>query len=406
MYVPLSLLDAPIRDYPWGSRTALAQLQGRSVPSDGPEAELWVGAHPASPSIVVADGAEVALDAAIASDPRAWLGDDLLRRFGARLPFLLKVLAADQPLSLQLHPTADQAGGGFAREEERGVPIDAPVRNYRDDWPKPELLRALTPFEALCGFRATSASHRLFVELGVPALAWLADGLQRGDAVLGPAVQRLLTLPEDDREPLVAAVADACARLVAAGGAWIDEAANARALAERYPTDPGVVVALLLEFVRLAPGESIHLPAGNLHAYLSGVGVEIMASSDNVLRGGLTQKHVDVDELLDVLDARSLPVPRVVPVRAGAELVYPSPAPHFRLAEVTVDRTPARLDERGPQLLLCTEGTIAVTAGGRRVEMTSGQAAVASAAAGIAEVAGRGTLFRATVNDDDRVAVR
>lgn len=400
MHVPLALLRNPIRDYAWGSRVALARLQGRTVPSDGPEAELWIGAHPAAPSIVVADGTELSLDRAISSDPTAWLGPDVLERFGPRLPFLLKVLAADQPLSLQAHPTLERAAAGFAAEEDRDVPIDAMHRNYRDAWPKPELLRALTPFEALCGFRATSESHQLFAALGVPALAWLTHDLERGDAALEPAVRRLLTLPVENRCPLVGAVADACEELVDAGTAWVEEAANALRLAERYPGDPGVIVALLLELVHLAPGEAIHLPAGNLHAYLAGVGVEVMASSDNVLRGGLTAKHVDVDELLEVLDARARPVPRIGPVRSGEELVYPTPYAHFRLAELRpAAGLPVTLDERGPQLLLCTEGALALTADGFRVELPAGQAAVASAAAGRVAVAGSGTLFRATTND-------
>lgn len=407
MTFPLARLEGPVRDYAWGSRRLLAELQGRPSPTDRPEAELWLGAHPTGPAVLqLADGPPLPLDAAIAADPAGLLGDEVVDRFGPRLPFLLKVLAAAEPLSLQVHPSAAQAQAGFTDEEARGVPLDAPDRRYRDAWPKPELLRALTPVTALCGFREPAATLDLLAALGVDELAWLTDAMRRdGEQALRPAVRRLLTLPDGDRGPLVAALAAQAAEL-ARDDAWRAEARMVVRLAARHPADPGVAVALLLRLVELAPGEALHLPAGNLHAYLEGAGVEVMATSDNVLRGGLTVKHVDVEELLQVLDARAGDLPRIVPVSGvPGERVLPAPTPFFRLSELTpAGRDVVELDPRGPQVLLCTGGRAVVTADGSSLTLASGQAAFVPAAAHDVRVAAatgaEGTeVFRATVGD-------
>jgi mannose-6-phosphate isomerase len=404
--VLLAHLEGVVRDYAWGSRGFLAELEQRPSPSATPEAERWFGAHPTGPAILhLADGTARPLDAAVASDPDGMLGAAVVARFGARLPFLLKILAAAQPLSLQVHPSAARAQAGFADEEARGIPLDAPHRRYRDAWPKPELVRALTPFTALCGFRHPDRTVELLTSLGVDELAWLVGDLRRdGEAAIAPAVRRLLTLPGADRAPLVGTVAKRAAAL-AEDAEWRAEARMVRGLADRYPDDPGVVVALLMRLLKLAPGEALQLPAGNLHAYLEGAGIELMAASDNVLRGGLTAKHVDVDELLQVLDEHPGTVPRVAsePGVPG-ERVLAVPTPFFRLSEL---RPPAgaavELDRRGPQVLLCTAGRAVVSADGTSLELTRGQAAFAAAAANdvqvvAADVPGEHALvFRATV---------
>jgi mannose-6-phosphate isomerase len=404
---PIARLEGRVRDYAWGSRRFLAELQGRPSPTDRPEAELWLGAHPTGPAeLQLADGRRLPLDAAIVADPAGLLGSEALERFGPRLPFLLKVLAAAEPLSLQAHPSAAQAQAGFADEEARGVPLDAPHRRYRDAWPKPELLRALTPVTALCGFREPDVTLELLAALGVDELAWLAEALrQDGEEALGPAVRRLLTLPDGEREPLVAAVAAGAAGL-AEDDDWHAEARMVGQLAGRHPADPGVGVALLLRLVELTPGEALHLPAGNLHAYLEGAGIEVMATSDNVLRGGLTVKHVDVEELLQVLDARPGGLPRVDPVPGvPGERVLPAPTPFFRLSELgPVGRDVVGLDHRGPQVLLCTGGQAVVTADGSSLTLARGQAAFVPAAAhDVVVAAATGVdateVFRATVGD-------
>ncbi|HRN30175.1 MAG TPA: mannose-6-phosphate isomerase, class I, partial [Terrimesophilobacter sp.] len=268
----------------WGSTTAIAQLLG-TEPSGGPEAELWFGAHPASPARMVDDlspQGHVTLDEWFA-DSRETDGDST----ATWLPFLLKVLAAAKPLSLQAHPTAAQAREGYDRENAAGVPLDAPQRNYPDPHPKPELVVALSErFDALVGFRPISESKAIFEELGEPEAAARLDDLpvfvawllSRGAGV-DELVERVSRHDFTDPETL---------RLV-------------RNLADDYPGDPGIVLALTLNRVTLRPGDALYVPAGTIHAYLEGLGIELMTASDNVLRGGLTVKHVDVPELLTVL---------------------------------------------------------------------------------------------------------
>jgi mannose-6-phosphate isomerase len=400
----MDLLDNVIQPYAWGSRTALAELLGQPSPSASPQAELWMGAHPAAPSRVRREGGATSLLEVLRAAPGRELGGALVERFGEGLPFLLKVLAADTPLSLQAHPSLAQARAGYAREDAAGVPLSAPHRNYKDANHKPELLCALTPFDALCGFRRAEDTLALFARLAVPALDALAAPLRArpdGDGMRA-LFERLMTLPREEREGLVSRVAAACREGAGKGGPFAAELGWAVRLAALYPGDAGVVGALLLNLLHLSPGEAIYLPAGNLHAYLQGVGVEVMANSDNVLRGGCTPKHVDVPELLSVLDFRLGPVTPLRP-EAGAdgEAVYVTPAPEFRLSRLAPAAggpalQPAR---RGPELLLCTGGRVRLTpAGGAPLELARGASAFVSAADGPYAVEGEGVLFRATVN--------
>ncbi|QKW12357.1 mannose-6-phosphate isomerase, class I [Verrucosispora sp. NA02020] len=383
----MELLHGPIKDYAWGSRSAIAALQGRPVPSDGPEAELWLGAHPGAPATVSrADGPATLIDV-LTVDPGRWLGQPAIDRFGVRLPFLLKVLAAEAPLSLQAHPDAEQARAGYAAEYAQA---DG-VRNYVDPFHKPELLVALGPMEALCGFRDPAVSAKVLAGLGVPELRPVLDALSAGPAGLAEAVRTLLTWPEAEREALVTA-----ARTAAVTGPDADLVAM---LAQTYPADPGVLVALLLNRVRLAEGEAIWMPAGNLHAYLRGTGVEVMAASDNVLRGGLTRKHVDVAELLRVLRFEVLDEP-VVPSRPVSDgvVTWPVPVPDFALHRVTVrgDRPGVTLTVPGPRVLLCTIGEVTVADAVAPVTLGRGRAAVGPADGGALTVRGAGEVFVAS----------
>jgi mannose-6-phosphate isomerase len=369
-------LDGVLRHYDWGSRTAIPQLLG-VAPDGRPAAELWFGAHPDDPSAVPTQG--VTLDALIDADPVAALGAPSIDRFGPRLPFLLKVLAADKALSIQVHPTIAQAQAGFAREDAAGIPRDAPHRNYRDPNHKPELICALTPFDALCGFRPVAATRALLAGLDVPELAFVAD-LLRGPDPLRAAFTALLTHPEP--APLVAALARRAA------GASHGPLGAARIAAADFPGDVGTVLTLLLNDVRLEPGEAIYLGAGTVHAYLRGTGVEIMANSDNVLRCGLTPKHVDVPELLKITDFSELARPRW-PAVGGA---FDVPVPDFRLTRVAVDE-PTGLHDAGAEIVLCTEGTLRVgdqsIAPGRAAFVPAGEATTL-AGVGQAFVAGVG----------------
>ncbi|GAA5066678.1 mannose-6-phosphate isomerase [Thermocatellispora tengchongensis] len=393
----------PIRPYAWGSRTAIAALQGRE-PAAGPEAELWMGAHPASPSVLTTRGGPIPLPDLIAGDPEGTLGAEALGRFGPRLPFLLKVLAADEPLSLQVHPSPEQAAAGFERENRAGIPLGAPDRNYRDPYAKPELLCALEPFEALSGFRAPAESAALLESLGVPALEPTVKLLSAG--AVHTAVSELLTLPAAEREPLVSAVAAACAAR--------EDLVWAAGLAGHYPGDSGVVIALCMNRVVLAPGEAMYVPAGQPHSYMRGVGVEIMGSSDNVLRGGLTGKHIDIPELLAILSPEPAEPAVVRPAARDGVEVYETPAAEFRLSRVRLDGN-LDLPATGPRILLSVAGTVTVRRRPRdgqgnpgdrlehgtpgehdEIALAPGASAFAPASAGPLMLSGHGTVFVAT----------
>jgi mannose-6-phosphate isomerase len=398
------LMKNQVRPYAWGSRTAISALLGEAVPSSEPQAELWVGAHPGDSSVLVQPGGERPLLHAVDDDPDGTLGPQVAREFAGSFPFLLKLLAADTPLSLQAHPTMDQARAGFDAEDAAGVPVDAPFRNYKDRSHKPELMYALTEFEALCGFRPTATTVRLLDELGTPVLGDLRAALveRPGEPGLREVVTSLLEADRASIAPTVAAVAAACRdRSATAGpsaGEFAAEFRMAARLADHYPGDPGVVIALLMNRIDLAPGEAVFLPAGNMHAYLSGFGVEIMASSDNVLRGGLTTKHVDVAELSAVVsfvpgDPMLIPG---VPVAPG-EVAFRTPAPEFALSRVRVDEVGRVLEHTGPQILLVTEGTLTFTdAQGTELPVGPGRSVFLPARQGPVRVHGTGTLFRAT----------
>jgi mannose-6-phosphate isomerase len=390
-------LDGAVRDYAWGSATVIQQLLGRPV--DGrPIAELWFGAHPDDPAHCPEHGTK--LDALIGRDPVGLLGAAVVDAFGPHLPFLVKILAAETPLSIQAHPDREQARAGFAAEDAAGIPRDAPERTYRDANHKPELLCALTEFDALCGFRPVGDTLRLLDALAVPELDDVA-ALLAGPDPLRAAFTHLLTLPEP--APLAAAVVAAAPRL---GGEW-DEARRAVELgAQHFPHDVGVVLTLLLNAVRLQPGEAIFLPAGNVHAYLRGTGVEVMANSDNVLRCGFTPKHVDVPELLRVTDFRELREPRADD--SGEPGAFTGLTDDFAVLRLDLDayRKPGRdagscaLGDAGkPYLLVSTSGTATVSVEGAAAGLTPAHAVFVPAREAAFTVRGTGTLYAVTVGN-------
>ncbi len=376
-------LDGVIRDYAWGSSTAIPKLLG-IAPDGRPAAELWFGDHAGDPSLVPALG--TTLDTLIAADPEAALGVDSVERFGPHLPFLLKVLAAERALSLQVHPTRDQARSGFAAEEAAGVPRDAPERNYSDTNHKPELLCALTRFDALCGFRPIRQSIALLDDLASTQLGFLAE-LLRGPDGLRAAFSAVLA--HDEPAALAAAV---MARL-GCDDARLD---GVRLAAEHFPDDIGVVVALLLNHVRLEPGEAIFNGSGTVHAYLRGTGVEIMASSDNVLRCGLTPKHIDIAELLKTTDFAELSDPRCRTTALGAVRTFQAPAADFGLEVLDLDADAPRLNVDGACIVLCVDEPLRVGVGATSVAVAPGHAAFVAAGAGTMTIRGEGHAFLAS----------
>jgi mannose-6-phosphate isomerase len=399
VFVPLTAVP---RDYAWGSHTAISEVLG-SAPSGGPEAELWLGAHPGAPTRIV-DAASLGGS----QDLAAWIERDPAAALGARdgLPFLLKVLAADHPLSLQAHPDLTRAAAGFAEENERGVPLDAPNRNYKDALHKPELIVALRDgFQALCGFRDLSATDALLADLAASApdddaraaIEELRSSVAATDG-LRDTVGRLLS--DAPAEPIAAVVAAAGAA-PASGDRWGAERALVATLAEEYPGDPGIVVSLLLNLVTLRAGEALYLPAGNIHAYLRGIGIELMAASDNVLRGGLTPKHVDVPELLSVLEFEPRPVPWLPATNVGAGLdLFVPDVPDFELlrAEVTTETTVsgAEFELPGPAIAIVTAGEVTIAGASSSTTLSRGEYAYVTPDEASLRFSGTGTLFLAT----------
>ena len=363
------------RHYPWGSHTLIPELLG-NAPSAQPLAELWYGAHPAGPSTLnAADGAR--LSDVVEADP-AQLGAWSSR--GNGLPFLMKILAADEVLSLQAHPSQAQAEEGFARENSEGIPLDDSRRNYKDASHKPEIIVALTPFYAMAGFRPLSRTRELFAALGCAELDRYVGMLSPGEDAqtesenLRALFTTWITIPTAVRKELIDAVV-AAAPHVPHG--WMSGVMDTVvAINEQYPGDIGVLGALLLNHIELQPGEAIFLAAGNLHAYVRGMGVEVMANSDNVLRGGLTSKYVDVPELVKVLRFESVADPRVeaLPADSGAE--YPAPVEEFNVRRIEIPAADAATIEcAGPAIALCTAGTVTCTRGAEDpVQLRAGEA--------------------------------
>jgi mannose-6-phosphate isomerase len=430
----MDLLRPVVRPYAWGSRTAIAELQGRPVPAAGPEAELWMGAHPSAPSGVARDPAT--LDAVIAAAPDRELGPQCAATFGGRLPFLLKVLSADKALSIQVHPTRAQAEAGYQAENRRGLAPGDPARNYVDDWPKPELLYALTPFEVVAGLRTPADAADLLLALAVDQLRPLAGELSAAtsEQAMADALASVLQWPEGSRAGLVADVVVACSKLAASGseasgseasgseasgseasgseasgseasgseasGSEVSRYADACAAAVRvavdHPDDLGIVALLLMRHAVLQPGQAVFMPAGGLHAYLRGTGIELLANSDNVVRAGLTGKHIDVPELLKLLDpVVSVPViaPRVLP---DGIAWFDTPAPEFRLYLLDLAGPALALPGRGPRILLCLEGACVLrSASGEALELARGGSCFIPAVDPLVHAAGSARLVLA-----------
>ena len=384
-------LTGKLQPYAWGSTTFIPELLGEQ-PTGEPQAELWLGAHGSASATL--NGRP--LDAVIAEDPAGIVGTSSVRAFGEGLPFLLKVLAAAKPLSLQAHPSREQAEQGFAREQQAGVAAEAADRLYKDDWPKPEMLCALMESEALCGFRDPLETHDLFTRLGVSAattlVAPLAEAVAPPQDRVASVFARLLRLEGCEREVV---------RQVAAAAASVGDdgdlgrfARTARELGEHYDDDPGVLAALLLNRITLRPHQAVFLTAGNLHAYLSGGGVEVMANSDNVIRGGLTAKRVDVDELLKILDFTPGSPCYVEPVEVSAGCWhYPTPAPEFALWRLEPRESSVQVPASAlARVLLVTDGSVRLRDSAGTLDLRRGQSAFARADEQLT-VEGSGTVF-------------
>lgn len=335
----------------------------------------------------------------IARAPEEMLGADVARRHGGELPYLLKLIAPHQPLSLQVHPSLEQARAGFEREEAAGISRTAPHRSYRDRNHKPELAYALTPFEAICGLRTPRRIAEVLGGLGLPLTDRLAALVEeRG---VGAVFADLLSAGTRPAPEQIEQVVAACAARLECGASPSPRADRiVETLAQHYPGDPGVVASLLMNPVTLRPGEALFIPAGTVHAYLSGTAVEIMAASDNVLRAGLTPKHVDVAELLRIMDDAAVPPIRIAPEHMSeAVSTFYVPVDDFELSVVHLRdaTTVEKLRSRGPRTVVCLEGAVEVFAGGRREPLNSGQAVFVPHCDGELAVRGFGDVVVASV---------
>ena len=385
-------VQPPLRDYAWGSPTHIPHLLGRQ-PDGRPQAELWLGAHPSAPATVGGAG----LDQVLADRPELTSTEPAagVRAGGGPaprgLPFLMKVLAAGRPLSLQVHPNREQAAEGYERENAAGIALGDPRRNYADREHKPELILAITPFVALCGFRAPSQAADDLAEL----LALTGrDGLAAEPSALAADLLGALREPDESAALRRAvrlllsgrpAVRELAAAVVQAAHQHSGRYADTVRLAGDYGDDPGVLAMALLNRVDLAPGEALYLDAGNIHAYLGGLGIEAMAPSDNVLRGGLTPKHVDVDGLLEIVNFAALR-PQFVPAQTsesdGVRMdSYWPPVSDFSVHRLLATGGPRELALTEPAMVIVTDGSLEVSAGSERLVLQRGDSAFHAAGA-------------------------
>ncbi len=396
----ISFLKNPVQEYEWGSRTVLQSLLKMPVPGAKPAAELWMGVHPKGPSEVLIDGEWLPLTDVIKNNPESVLGKAVAERFQNQLPFLFKVLAADRPLSIQVHPDLVQAEEGYAKENKLGISLTAAERNYRDSNHKPEALCAVTPFEALKGFRKVEEIIALMETVCMPELQDLLDLLKKRPNSEGVKdfFSGLLQVSGEEKAKVIHRAVGRAERYLDRDRAfyWMVE------LSKEYPGDTGLFSPLIFNLLTLQPGQAIYIPAGELHGYLKGVGIELMANSDNVLRGGLTPKHVDVPELLKIVNFDPGPPLLISPEdRGNGERIYPTPAEEFQLSEILVreESTFVSAVDRNVEILICMDGEARMEnrAGDLSLQVVSGESVIIPACAEPYRIQGNAEFFKATV---------
>ena len=390
---PLRLKNK-IQEYEWGSKTAIPSILGLPSPSKKPMAELWMGAHPKAPSEVEVDGKWMRLDELISIKPKAILGKKVADKFGNQLPFLFKIIAAEKPLSIQAHPNKEQAINGFERENKLGIPLDAPERNYKDKNHKPEVLCAITRFEALKGFRSIEEIVSLFKKAVPNSLKEEINLLEREG--LRSFFSAIMGLKAEKKE-------DAISELLNSSEKMKNDPVFSLVLRlnNYFPKDIGTFSPLILNMYVLEPGEAIFLPAGELHAYIKGVGIELMANSDNVLRGGLTHKHIDVEELLNILRFEPSRVQKLKPVSVGKmELIYPAPVEEFILHKIRLKEGEkfSSDEDRSIEIMIVIEGNAEISsATAKYMELKRGDSVLIPSVMPKYFLKGDATIYKATV---------
>ncbi|MGD8755211.1 MAG: mannose-6-phosphate isomerase, class I [Desulfobacterales bacterium] len=398
--VSISLLKNTIQEYAWGSIRAIPDLLGQKNLANQPQAELWMGAHPKAPSLAYHNGQWISLQQLIAQYPENILGKKVAKQFNNRLPFLFKVLAAAKPLSIQAHPNRKQAQSGFQRENAQKIPLDAANRNYRDNNHKPECICALTPFWALSRFRRIPKILSYLQQLNVRQLNDLLTDFKRQPTTQGlqQFYTSLLSLKQDQQKRIVDETLQNARHMAAehAEFEWLLK------LADHYPEDIGVLSPIFLNLICLEPGQALYLDAGELHAYLEGLGIELMANSDNVLRGGLTPKHVDVPELLQVLNFEDRDITLLASeTSVENELIYPSPTAEFILSVITLKNNSVYQSprQRNVEIIICTEGQMTIADRDLQTEISLPQGASVIVPASVKRYSlkGKGICYKAGV---------
>ncbi|MEC5318788.1 mannose-6-phosphate isomerase [Brenneria populi subsp. brevivirga] len=379
-----------VQHYPWGSKHALNELYGIDNPNDLPMAELWMGAHPKSSSQVIdEEGKARSLHEVIAEDLSGHLGADVARRFG-ELPFIFKVLCAAQPLSIQAHPSKFAAEQGFAKENAAGIAMDAAERNYKDANHKPELVFALTPFQAMNGFRELSEIVALLQPVASAHPSISAFLQQPGGKNLSMLFANLLSMAGQQKN-------QALGVLKAALNNQRDQPwATIRDITRFYPDDNGLFSPLLLNVITLQPGEAMFLYAETPHAYLNGVALEVMANSENVLRAGLTPKHIDIPELLDNVKFVAKPAANLLtaPIQQGNALSFPIPVDDFAFSLHFLDGEPQTLDQNSAAIVFCVDGEALLRKDDRQIVLKAGESCFISADESPVTVQGQGRVAR------------
>lgn len=399
----LASLKNPLKYYAWGSENAIPELLGFPVIEGKPVAEMWIGAHHLGSSEILQEDGQVSLQDLITKNPDQYLGHRIYSRFGPELPFLMKVLAASQPLSLQAHPDRIQAISGFQMENSRRIALDDPRRNYKDRNAKPECVCALTPFTAMCGFRPAEAvlgNFWPFSDLLDGELRNLKNAVDEA-AGLRVFFRNVLELDPERKSAILIALRQqgAMQSLDHAASNWIEK------LLIAFPTDIGCLAPLFMNVIQLEPGEALFLPPNTLHAYLGGLAIEIMGNSDNVLRAGLTAKHIDIEELIGIVNFNPAPAKPVhaLPLNA-CESIYPTPAAEFRLSRIDLSGTGTYdiQNSAGIELYLCTQGSVAVRTGSAAdsnqfIGIERGMSFLVMPSCSSVSLSGSGSLFRAIV---------
>jgi len=387
-------LKNTIQTYVWGSYDGIPAFTGIVNTDDEPMAELWMGSHPAGPSRVLVGRESVTLDKFIAEHPVKLLGKPTNEKYGTSLPFLFKVLSAAKPLSLQVHPTKEQAENGFARENEAGIPLLSPLRNYKDKNHKQEILMAITEFTIMCGFRDEHQTAEYIGRIDSPILTEAIQRLNKGG--YRDFCHYLLELNPEDRKSAIASA------ITATHGTASTEEQTAFALAiqlaAHYPDDIGCLAPLYLNVIHLNPGEAVFLPEGIMHTYIKGTGLELMANSDNTLRGGLTAKHLDIPELLEVLNPAPYK-PEILKPETSRELfTYRTHAADFELSTLNMKDGKVSFSATAPAILIgCSGELLASSSNEEMCKVGRGSIVFIPASGNTITFSGNGTCFIASI---------